>query len=51
VYVVMNLQVSQTAGKFLSGCTNGGLLNSAQLQRVSQCYGIQFCNMGNLQCH
>jgi hypothetical protein len=27
--VVMNLQVPQNAGKFLSGCTTGGLSSSA----------------------
>jgi hypothetical protein len=30
VNVIMNLQVPQIAGKFLSGCTTGGMLSSAQ---------------------
>jgi hypothetical protein len=32
---VMNLRVPYIAGKFLSGCTIGGLSSSAQLLRVS----------------
>jgi hypothetical protein len=32
---VMNLQVPLNAEKFLSGCTTGGILSSAHLDRVS----------------
>jgi hypothetical protein len=35
VNVVMNILVLQNAGKFLSGCTSGGLSSSAQLHRVN----------------
>jgi hypothetical protein len=35
VKVMMNLQVPINAGKFLSGCTTGGLSSNAQLHRVS----------------
>jgi hypothetical protein len=35
VNAVMNLWVPKNAGKVSSGCTTGGLLNSAQLHRVS----------------
>jgi hypothetical protein len=35
VNAVMNLRVSENAGKFSSGCTTGGLSSSAQLHRVS----------------
>jgi hypothetical protein len=34
VKVVMNLQVPDNAGKFLSGCTTGSLLSNAQLRGV-----------------
>jgi hypothetical protein len=34
VNTVMNLQVSEDVGKFLSSCTNGGQSSSAQLHRV-----------------
>jgi hypothetical protein len=32
---VMNLRVQSNAGKLSTGCIAGGLLNSAQLHRVS----------------
>jgi hypothetical protein len=35
VYTVMNLQVPQIAGKFLSSCTTGGFSRRAQLHEVS----------------
>jgi hypothetical protein len=35
VNLVMNLWASQNSGKFLSGCTSGGLSSSVQLHRVS----------------
>jgi hypothetical protein len=35
VNAVMNLRVPKNAGKFLSGCTTGGLSSSPQLHRVS----------------
>jgi hypothetical protein len=34
VNLVLNLRVSENAGKFLSGYTTGGLSSSAQLRRV-----------------
>jgi hypothetical protein len=35
VKAIMNLWFQQQAGKFLSGCTTGGLLRSARLHRVT----------------
>jgi hypothetical protein len=35
---VMNLWVTQNAGKLLSGYTTGGLSSSAQLHRISYAY-------------
>jgi hypothetical protein len=35
VNVVMNLWVPYNAGKFISGCSTGGLSSSAQLHKVS----------------
>jgi hypothetical protein len=35
VNAVMNLWVPYNAGKFISGCSTGGLSSSAQLHRVS----------------
>jgi hypothetical protein len=34
VNTVMNLRIPQNAGKFLSGCTTGGLPSSAQLLQL-----------------
>jgi hypothetical protein len=34
VNMVLNLQIPQNAGKFLSGCTTGGLSSSAQLHQL-----------------
>jgi hypothetical protein len=33
VNTVMNLRVPKNAGKFLSGCTNGGFSRRAQLRK------------------
>jgi hypothetical protein len=35
VNVVMNIRVPLYAGRFLSGCTTGGLLSGSQLHSVS----------------
>jgi hypothetical protein len=38
--VVIILRFPEKSGKFSSGCTTGGLSNSAQLHRVSSLYII-----------
>jgi hypothetical protein len=35
VNAVMNFRVPHNAGRFLNGCTTGGLSSSVQLHRVS----------------
>jgi hypothetical protein len=38
INVVMNLRIPENPGKQWSGCTSGGLSNSAELHRVSYEY-------------